>query len=125
LESFISEKRRNIERLMQEQPIEREEELDLGRFASDIDLKHRQYLQDIAALEDVRLNIIEAKGALQGLTMEVGAQEQALSALKTAGGRETAAQEEMAGQLRGRLQAERAERARMEEERCQRNLEHV
>ena len=45
LESFISEKRRNIEKMMQEQTvIEPEEELDLQKFANDIDLKHRRYL---------------------------------------------------------------------------------
>lgn len=76
LESFISEKRKNIERLMQEQaPIEPEEELNLEKFANDIDLKHKKYLEDISALEDVKLAIIEARGTLDGLQLEVAHQE--------------------------------------------------
>jgi hypothetical protein len=64
LENFMSEKRRNIERLMQEHTIEPEPELDLQKFANDIDLRHQRYLDDMSALEDTRMATIEARGAL-------------------------------------------------------------
>jgi len=79
----------------------------------------------MSALEDTRLAIIEARGNLEGLQLELSLQEETLSTLKKASTREVASQEEMAAQLRNRLAEERAERARMEEERCQRQLDHV
>jgi ATP adenylyltransferase/5',5'''-P-1,P-4-tetraphosphate phosphorylase II len=105
LESFISEKRRNIEKMMQEQPlIEPEQELDLEKFANDIDLKHRRYLEDMSALEDTRLAIIEARGNLEGLQLEITLQEETLASLKKTCTREVGSQEEMAEQLRSRLE---------------------
>ena len=79
----------------------------------------------MSALEDTRLAIIEARGNLEGLQLELSLQEETLSTLKKTSTREAASQEEMAAQLRNRLAEERAERARMEEERCQRQLDHV
>jgi hypothetical protein len=79
----------------------------------------------MSALEDTRLAIIEARGSLEGLQLELSLQEETLSSLKKTSTREVASQEEMAAQLRNRLAEERAERARMEEERCQRQLDHV
>jgi len=79
----------------------------------------------MSALEDTRLAIIEARGNLEGLQLELSLQEETLSSLKKTSTREVASQEEMAAQLRNRLAEERAERARMEEERCQRQLDHV
>ena len=79
----------------------------------------------MSALEDTRLAIIEARGSLEGLQLELSLQEETLSTLKKTSTREVASQEEMAAQLRNRLAEERAERARMEEERCQRQLDHV
>jgi hypothetical protein len=79
----------------------------------------------MSALEDTRLAIIEARGNLEGLQLELSLQEETLSTLRKTSTREVASQEEMAAQLRNRLAEERAERARMEEERCQRQLDHV
>lgn len=79
----------------------------------------------MSALEDTRLAIIEARGNLEGLQLELSLQEETLNTLKKTSTREVASQEEMAAQLRNRLAEERAERARMEEERCQRQLDHV
>lgn len=48
LESFLAEKRKNIERLFEEQPpIEKENDFRIENYANEIDMKHQKYLEDM------------------------------------------------------------------------------
>jgi DNA repair exonuclease SbcCD ATPase subunit len=105
--------------------LEKENDFRIENYAQQIDLKHNQYLEDMDQLQNTKFKIIELKGTLDSLQLEMSFQEDNLAGWSKSYQKEVRGLEEMMEQLRIRLANEKNEKVKMEEERCQRHLEHV